>query len=63
MKNNLKEIRQKNNLSQEHLAELVQVSRQTIISNEKCHYFPSSILALKIATVLKESVENIFSLF
>jgi putative transcriptional regulator len=62
MKNKLKEIRQLHNLSQEQLAALLQVSRQTIISIEKCHYFATTILALKIATVLNENVENIFTL-
>jgi putative transcriptional regulator len=62
MQNKLKEIRQLHSLSQEQLAALVQVSRQTIISIEKCHYFPTTILALKIATVLNENVENILTL-
>ncbi len=62
MENNLKEIRQQNNLSQEQLATLVQVSRQTILSIEKCHYFPTAILAIKIATVLSVTVEALFTL-
>jgi putative transcriptional regulator len=62
MINNLKAIRQEQGLLQEQLAEQVQVSRQTIISIEKCHYFPSTILALKIAKVLNKKVEEIFTL-
>jgi putative transcriptional regulator len=62
MQNNLKEIRQQNGYSQEQLAELVQVSRQTIISIEKCHYFPTTILALKISEKLNQKIEDIFIL-
>jgi putative transcriptional regulator len=62
MQNNLKEIRQQKGYSQEQLAELVQVSRQTIISIEKCHYFPSTILALKIAKKMDKKIEDIFIL-
>ena len=62
MINNVKFYRQNLNLSQEELAALVQVSRQTIISIEKLHYFPSTALALKIAHVLNEKVEDIFIL-
>ena len=62
MKNNLKEIREKNNLTQEALANLVFVSRQTIISIEKEYYVPTTPLALKLAQVLKKHVEDIFTL-
>ena len=56
IKNNLKEIRQKNALSQEELAESVGVSRQTIISIEKSVYQPTITLALKLSKKLKVSV-------
>ena len=62
MKNNLKEIREKNNLTQEALANQVFVSRQTIISIEKEYYVPTTPLALKLAGVLKTKVEEIFIL-
>ena len=62
MKNNLKEIREKNNLTQEALANQVFVSRQTIISIEKEYYVPTTPLALKLAEVLKTKVEEIFIL-
>ena len=62
MKNNLKEIREKNNLTQEGLANLVFVSRQTIISIEKEYYVPTTPLALKLAQTLKTKVEDIFTL-
>ena len=54
--------RAKKNLTQEELAERVGVTRQTIISIEKGYYTPSILLALKIASVFKASVEDIFSI-
>ncbi|MBS1574064.1 MAG: helix-turn-helix transcriptional regulator [Bacteroidetes bacterium] len=62
MTNNLKKVRELNSLTQEQLANLVSVSRQSIISIEKGHYVPTTILALKIASVLKLGVESIFVL-
>jgi Predicted transcriptional regulators len=62
LKNNLKEIREANKLTQEGLANLVLVSRQTIISIEKEYYVPTTPLALKLAEVLKTKVENLFTL-
>ncbi|MBS1923326.1 MAG: helix-turn-helix transcriptional regulator, partial [Bacteroidetes bacterium] len=59
---NLKKVRELNSLTQEQLANLVSVSRQSIISIEKGHYVPTTILALKIASVLKLGVESIFVL-
>ena len=62
MKNNLKELREANALTQEGLANLVFVSRQTIISIEKEYYVPTTPLALKLAEVLKTKVEDLFTL-
>ncbi len=62
MKSYLKEIREKNKLTQEALSALVFVSRQTIISIEKEYYVPTTPLALKLAEVLKTRVEDIFIL-
>ncbi len=62
MKNNLKELREANGLTQESLANLVFVSRQTIISIEKEYYVPTTPLALKLAEILKTKVEDIFTL-
>ena len=62
IKNNLKELRLKNSLSQEELAESVGVSRQTIISIEKSVYQPTVTLALKLSKKLQVSVEKLFSL-
>ncbi len=63
LKNNLKKLRfQNNEISQENLANLVDVSRQTIYSIEQGKFNPSIKLALSIAKVLKVSIEEIFYL-
>ena len=60
LKNNLKEIRQKNDLTQEELSKSVNVSRQTIISIERYRYKPSLELAMKIAKKLNVKIEKLF---
>lgn len=60
MKNRLEEIRKKHGLSQEELAEKLEVSRQTIGSLENGRYNPSIILAFKIARYFGMSIEDIF---
>lgn len=62
MVNKLKQSREINQITQEQLAQLVGVSRQSIISIEKGHYVPTSVLALKISFVLKIKVEDLFVL-
>jgi putative transcriptional regulator len=61
-KNNLKEMREKRNFTQEKLAELTEVSRQTIISIESGKYVPSLELALKFGKVFKCRIEDLFGL-
>ncbi len=61
MKTNLKELREKRNLTQEVLAEKVDVTRQTILFLEKARYNPSLRLAYKIAKVLDSKIEDVFS--
>ena len=56
------EIRKERGLSQEELAQKVDVSRQTINALEKGNYFPSLLLALKIAQTFDTTVDSIFSL-
>jgi putative transcriptional regulator len=60
--NNVRQYREKKGLTQEELAKLVGVSRQSIISVEKGQYTCSTILALKIAATLKAKVEDLFVL-
>lgn len=62
MKNNIKVQRAIANLTQEDLAKLVSVSRQTINAMEANKYVPSTVLSLKIARVFKKPLEEIFFL-
>jgi len=62
MKNSIKVERAKKDLTQQDLAEKVQVSRQTINSIEAGKYVPSTVLALKIARVFEIALEEIFEL-
>ncbi|MFA6006992.1 MAG: helix-turn-helix transcriptional regulator [Candidatus Paceibacterota bacterium] len=53
--------RNKLGITQEQLAELVGVSRQTIISLEQNRYNPSLLLAHKITKALKQGkIEEVF---
>lgn len=63
MKTHLRRLRfERGELSQAQLAELVAVSRQTIIAIERGDYNPSVKLALQLARALNSSVENLFEL-
>jgi putative transcriptional regulator len=62
MKNNLRVQRAIMNITQSELAEMIQVSRQTINTIESGKYVPSTVLALKMAKVFAVSVEDIFTL-
>ncbi|MBG9979527.1 helix-turn-helix transcriptional regulator [Facklamia sp. DSM 111018] len=62
MKNNIKEIRLALNLSQKELAQLCDVSRQTINMVENDKYDPSLPLAMKLARSLNRSIEQLFEL-
>jgi putative transcriptional regulator len=60
LRNRLKELRARHDLTQEELGDKVGVSRQTIISIEKGGYSPSVTLALRIAQVLHVPLERAF---
>jgi putative transcriptional regulator len=60
MKNRIKQERAELALSQAELAELVRVSRQTIISLETGKYIPSTELALKLSGVFAKTVNELF---
>lgn len=62
VKNRVHELRTKSGITQEALAEAIGVTRQTIIAIEKGNYTPSVVLALKIASFFKMTVEDIFQL-
>lgn len=61
MKNRLKVLRAERNLSQAQLADLLDVSRQTINAIETGKYDPSLPLAFKIAALFEQKIEDIFA--
>ena len=62
MKNNIKELRQGRKLRQEDLAEILGVTRQTVIAIENNKYDPTLELAMKISEFFNVSVNEIFHL-
>jgi putative transcriptional regulator len=60
MKNNLKELRQKENISQDDLASILKVSRQTINSIETGKFDPSLKLVMKMTKHFNTTLEKIF---
>ena len=62
MTNNIRVERAIKRMTQQQLAELVQVSRQTINAIEQGKYIPSTVLALKIASVFEKKTDDIFQL-
>jgi putative transcriptional regulator len=62
LKNRLKVARAERDLSQDELARLVGVTRQTISSIETGQYCPSTQLAFMLARTLQKSVEELFYL-
>jgi putative transcriptional regulator len=60
MKNRLKVLRAEQDWSQAQLAELLDVSRQTVNALETGKYDPSLPLAFKIAVLFKCKIEDIF---
>ena len=60
MKTTIKEYRSKHNLTQEKLAEMVGVRRETIIFLEQGKYNPSLKLAHNVARALQTTIEELF---
>lgn len=60
MKNRMKQFRKEKGISQEKMAEMLGVSRQTIISIERGRYNPSLPLAIQIARCFETIVEEVF---
>ena len=60
MRTRIREYRAKHNLTQEKLAEMVGVRRETIIFLEQGKYNPSLRLAYHVAKVLEADIEEIF---
>ncbi len=62
MENTIKIHRAIKDLTQEELANLIGVSRQTINSIENNRYIPSTVLALKLSKVFGVNVNDLFEL-
>lgn len=60
MKNKIKELRLKINITQEELAQKAGVRRETIVFLEQGKYNPSLKLAYDIAKALKTSIDKLF---
>mgnify|MGYP001378856202 FL=1 len=60
--NELAKLRMARGLTQQALSESAEVSRKSINAIENGIYVPSTVLALKIAKILKCKVEDIFKL-
>jgi putative transcriptional regulator len=60
--NTVYELRSAKKVTQEELAQAVEVSRQTVIAIEKGKYTPSVYLALKIAHYFKVPLEKVFKI-
>lgn len=60
MKNHIKKLRKLAKLSQEELARLCKVSRQTINAIENDKYDPTLQLAFNIASALETTVDELF---
>jgi len=60
MRNKLEELRAKNGLTQQELADRLEVSRQTIISLEQGRYNPSILLAFRAARLFGMPIEDVF---
>lgn len=62
LRNRLKVARAERDMSQEQLAAMAGVTRQTISSVENLQYVPSTHLAFVLARCLGKSVEELFCL-
>ena len=60
MKNRLKVLRAERDWSQQQLADLLEVSRQSVNAIETGRYDPSLPLAFRIAEVFELAIEEIF---
>lgn len=62
MENTIKVERAILNITQDDLAKLIGVSRQTINSIEANRYVPSTVLALKLSSTFNKPVNDFFKL-
>ena len=62
MRNSIKVERARLDMTQQDLADALEVSRQTVNAIEKGKFNPSTILALKISSIFQKGVNDIFTL-
>ncbi len=60
--NCVQKLRSERDMTQQQLADVVGVTRQTVIAIEKGNYIPSVLLALRIACYFGVALEKIFSI-
>ena len=60
MKNRVKELRAREGYNQTELAKKAGISRQTVSLIERNNFMPSILIAVRIARILKENVEEVF---
>ena len=60
MKTRIRELRARYELTQEQLAQLVGVRRETIVHLERARYNPSLRLAYRVARALHSRIEEVF---
>jgi putative transcriptional regulator len=61
LKNRLKVLRAEKNLTQEELADIIGVSRQTINAIEKEKFDPSLPTAFRLSRLFEQPIESIFN--
>jgi putative transcriptional regulator len=61
MKNIIRQLRADRGWSQAHLADLLDVSRQTVIAIENGRYDPSLPLAFSLSKLFEQPIESIFT--
>lgn len=60
MKNHIKEMRKQKGLLQQELADICEVSRQTVNAIENNKYDPTLELAFKLAKALETTIDELF---
>lgn len=60
MKTRLKELRAREGMNQTQLAKLAKISRQTVSLIEREEFIPSLLIAVRIARIFHEPIEQIF---
>jgi putative transcriptional regulator len=60
VENHLRNLREEFGMTQEQLAEVVGISRQSIISIERGRFIPSIETALRLSSALKVPVDQLF---